>query len=580
MALLGQAQLGVTVNAANGNLVLSSQDELLIGRGPDDAIVNTYNSQGTFTADGWQENYQRHVSGLTGTVNTSGSTITRFADDGAATVYTYDSSKALYVGNEGGGAYDTLSFGSNQWTWTEGKSRIVEIYDNTNSGRLYSTRDADGNTLTYTYTGALLTQITTANGDYTTLGYTGTLLTSVVTGYTDSGGTAQTQTRVRYGYDSSSRLQTVTVDLSPADNAVADNDTYVTTYGYDGTSDRINAITQSDGTSLQIGYTQVGSVYKVASLTQLLTSNTTTNTQTYATTSFDYTVAGQTTVTDALGNLTTLTYDSKGQLTRLTEPSGTPNGAAQSTSFVYDGSGNLLYSGPSSDPMFSNLAQDWGDLVTSSSSVATTQSRSVDGGVAVYTRQTTTTTPPSGWDMRMGQSRSAWTPVNAGQTVQFSVRTASTGASQIRLIAMWRDASGTLVSTSYTTAPTGGTIGAGGVSGAVPASYSAVAPAGAVYFELNVQAYADGTGPLDVAVAEPMISVDGSGQVPSYAYTYDASGNLLTKTDSLGNQAVFVYDAQNQLLTKTTSAAAGTSQTTRYVYDLRKPSHLHPQPAG
>ena len=43
----------------------------------------------------------------------------------------------------------------------------------------------------------------------------------------------------------------------------------------------------------------------------------------------------------------------------------------------------------------------------------------------------------------------------------------------------------------------------------------AVAPAGAVYVELNVQAYADGTGPLDVAIAQPLISVDGSGLQPA-----------------------------------------------------------------
>ena len=205
---LGQAADKVTVNAANGNLVIQSQDEMLIGVGLDDVVTNTYNSQGTFTSNGWQESFQRHVV-LTGTIDTAGSTITHYAADGSAVVYTYNSSYSYngstgaYVGNELGGAYDTLSFNgsTNQWTWQDGKSRATEVYDNANSGRLIQSTDASGNSLTYTYTGSLLTKVTTANGDYTSFAYTASLLTSVVTSYTNASG-LQTETRVRYGYDS------------------------------------------------------------------------------------------------------------------------------------------------------------------------------------------------------------------------------------------------------------------------------------------------------------------------------------------------------------------------------------------
>ena len=59
---------------------------------------------------------------------------------------------------------------------------MVEVYDNANSGRLYSTADADGNLLSYTYTGSNLTRITTASGDYTDLACTGSPVTSVGVG--------------------------------------------------------------------------------------------------------------------------------------------------------------------------------------------------------------------------------------------------------------------------------------------------------------------------------------------------------------------------------------------------------------
>src|SRR6185312_5099650 len=305
-ATLGQAADKVTVNAANGNLVIESQDEMLIGLGLDDVVTNTYNSQGTFTSNGWQESFQRHVGGLTGTVNTAGSTITHSAADGSAIVYSYNGT--AYVGNELGGAYDTLSFSasSNQWTWQDGKSRATELYDNANSGRLIQSTDASGNSLTYTYTGSQLTKITTANGDYTTFNYTGSLLTSVATSYTNASGN-QIETRVRYGYDTSNRLTTMTTDLSPNDNSVSDGKVYITTYGYSGSSDRINSITQSDGTSLTVAYNANNTA---ASYTQTAASGVS------ETTSFTY-GANRTTVTDPQGNATTLVYDANGRLTQL-----------------------------------------------------------------------------------------------------------------------------------------------------------------------------------------------------------------------------------------------------------------------
>lgn len=42
----GQLGSSVTVNAANGNLILQNQDEILIGLGPDVILTRSYNSLG------------------------------------------------------------------------------------------------------------------------------------------------------------------------------------------------------------------------------------------------------------------------------------------------------------------------------------------------------------------------------------------------------------------------------------------------------------------------------------------------------------------------------------------------------
>ena len=62
--LLGQGSNRAVVNAANGNLVLQSQDAQLAGRGTDLFALRTYNSLGTPTdgdEDGWRWGYEQTV---------------------------------------------------------------------------------------------------------------------------------------------------------------------------------------------------------------------------------------------------------------------------------------------------------------------------------------------------------------------------------------------------------------------------------------------------------------------------------------------------------------------------------------
>jgi YD repeat-containing protein len=310
--------------------VVQNQDEVLIGRGPDVAVLRTYNSRGLLdddNGDNWRLGLYRRVYGLTGTANTAGSTVTRTDADGADAVYTYNATLGKYVTTEGAGAFDTLSYNTatQTWTWTDGDSGVAETYEGANGGRLTRVTDPSGNAMTLTYTGSLLTSVQTANGETTYLEYTGVNLTRVRTVTS----TAVTIVRTSYTYDASNRLVSVTTDLTP-ENA-ADAKTYVTTYAYDGTSRRVASMTQTDGTSLTFGYTLVGSDYRVSQITDALGRIT----------RFTYdTVARTTTLTDPLGLVSVLAYDAASRLTRITLPAaaGAP---AQQLNYAYDASGNV-----------------------------------------------------------------------------------------------------------------------------------------------------------------------------------------------------------------------------------------------
>ena len=342
----------VTVNAATGNLVISRQDEFLIGRGADISLTRNYNSQAAILAgqstndwdnnDNWRMGVYRRLISIPGTYGAAGSTITRVDEDGSDRLYTWDagwnSGAGAYVATDGAGAYDTLTKSGSTWTWTDGDSQFTETYDN-GTGRLTGTLDPDGNSLAYAYDGTtgVVTQVTTADGSYTKLIYGGTGNTQLLRLETYVASTL-TLTRVRYTYDGSNRLSTVAVDLSPSDSSDSDGNKYVTTYTYDSSSKRVASIAQQDGSLLQFTYAETYSgsgVYRVTSYSQTVAAGVT------RTTSFDYSVAGRTTITDPAAQKTTFFYDASNQLTQISYPTDA-NANSRTVQFAYDAKGNLV----------------------------------------------------------------------------------------------------------------------------------------------------------------------------------------------------------------------------------------------
>ncbi|WP_017761567.1 RHS repeat domain-containing protein [Pseudacidovorax intermedius] len=275
--VLGSAEQGRSgeqayVNVATGNLVLQSRDEFVAGRGLDVGSLRTYNSRGLWNDDN-QDNWLVGAFGqralVDGQPGQAGSSVTRTDRDGAEAVYAWDVNRGVYISSAGAGAYDTIAYNaqSSQLVWVDGDSGATERYQASPPGRLISASDADGNLVTLSYDSAGHVQsVTDANGEVTCYDYVGDNLVQIRT-ITSAN---VTSTRLHYGYDNSNRLVMVTVDLSPEDNSVADGNTYVTRYTYDGASTRVATLAQTDGTSLSLTYVQIDGEYKVSSVMRQL----------------------------------------------------------------------------------------------------------------------------------------------------------------------------------------------------------------------------------------------------------------------------------------------------------------------
>jgi YD repeat-containing protein len=341
------------VNVVNGNLVLQTQDAQLAGRGADLFARRTYNSLGVATdgdQDRWRWGYEQTVRFQgPGTPVQPGSNavVVRTEGDGHETSYTWDATRAAYVGAEGG-VHDELRYdaAASEWVWIDGATRVTERYSDASTaamkGRLVRRTDTN-NSINLTYDGDRLVRIQdTGSRQELRLTY------AAVSGLTrpqrlearplidDTNGHATEALGdplrlVDYDYDSQGRLTTVTRKLTLAGGNPAPAN-FIIHYSYDGSSTRIASVKQSDGTSLSFSYDADGKVSAVkdhggAPGAQM---------------SFAYgPPPNHTAITDGDGQVWTYRYDeTTGHLTEVLTPP--VSGTTLSTKFEYDEGGNLI----------------------------------------------------------------------------------------------------------------------------------------------------------------------------------------------------------------------------------------------
>jgi YD repeat-containing protein len=555
-SVLGRTGENVYVNAATGNLAINRTDEILLGMGADASIGRNYNSLGAMdddNGDNWRLNASRSVTGLTGTLGTDGSTITRTDWDGSQTLYRWDGTRGLYVSQQTGGTSDTLGLTNGIWTWADGATHMVETYDDAQGGRILTSADVDGHPLSFSYTGNLLTRVTTADGEHVDLAYSGNNLTQLITTRSDG----STLSRIHYDYDEQNRLIQITIDLSPDDNSITDGKISRIAYEYDGDSDRIIYIGSSpDAVGLFITYILVGSDYRVASVEQKIAGTM------GAVTGFSYDTMNLTTsVTDARGQVSKLVYDTQGRLIRLEQPDPTgSNGPLVSaysyttdgqiasatdpqgltTSYAYDAHGNLILERDAAGNTIGYAYDAHDNLVTETHYL----SPDPDGTGSAQPGQPVTTR--YAYD---GQNRLLYTVSPTGRVTQYIYGPNGLLASVIDYAATTYDVSALGASDTLSqTALDGWSAGIGDKSGC----------------HVTDTAY-DFRGNVSSITTYSQVSAAGAGLTSApfakVSYVYDQAGYLLSRHDNRvgAGTETYIYDGLGRLIGFTDLAGQSTS---------------------
>ena len=387
--VLGDSTLGpgnekVYVNAATGNLILQQQQDELVGPDLNIDSVLTYNSLGQATDDNGDNfslgKFSSQIKLTFGTVNMAGSTVMVTGFDGSQAIYTWDAANSRYTTASGGGAYDTLSYAGSTYALTDGATQQVSAYDGA-TGRLLSRAAPTGQTLTYGYdaTSGQLTSVSSSDGEVVRYVYSGNLLQQIIAPITMgdgiSGFSTSQASMQSYTYDRTGRLTGVSIILT-TDSGNA----YQSTYTYDGTSKRVQSVTESDGTKLTFAY---DTSLRIKTVTDGLGNVTT----------YTYDTTNRKTSVLANGQTTVYAYDTTGQLLSVTMPA--VSGVTATTSYAYDAKGNVSTVTDADGRKYTFTYDANGNQLSQSDSLGALTLRTFDAKNYLLTQTTSTLLTPT-----------------------------------------------------------------------------------------------------------------------------------------------------------------------------------------
>lgn len=507
---------------------------------------------------------------------------------------------------------NTFDAKNNLTTHTDALGQVVRFgYTATNEISSILAPAGDNTTFTYDSRG-LVTTMTDPRGKVTTLAH-------------DAAGNLTSETSpmgevTTYTYDSSGRLITKVDPRGNLPGARALD--FTTTYTYDKL-DRVTSVLEPrKAKPSTTSYDSVGEVEQTADPLGHTTSYTydtvigrtlTVTDPNGGVTTYTYTAAGrQASVTDAVGDKTTMTYDNRGNIATVTSPGGNVSGANPAdftTTYTYDFNGNYVRSShpyPGGGTVTNDTGYDQLNRATTyTDQLGKTSTQTYDNNSDV-----TSTADPLG-------GTTTYTYDADGRPTAVTAPAGGVNSTQY-------DAAGNVIKatsafggvTTYAYDDDGRVISAvdpqGNVAGAVPAdhtvhyAYDAASNLTAVTDQLGkttsfgydsdnrIVSSTDANGNtttdkyLDDNTLQAVIGPDGNTQQDT-TYSYDNVGNVVSRTDALGNirytydqlgrlvdvkdqlnhDTLFTYDAEGNLLTTVNPGSTDPStRTITYSYDI------------
>jgi len=331
-------QGGKPISFTDGNVWIEQQDYSLPGLGGGLSLTRTWNSLWTTTnassftgvgaagmfGDSWRSTYEERISPLA-----SGSSHKKYwRADGSAWIFQWDSINQGYVLLAPVEEHASLTFdsGTNQFTLTflDGSKRIFFLSSTNNPSNVaFLTKiiDRNGNTVTVNLdTSNRITSVTDAAARSLSFTYAGAGKQAQTA--SDSTGTIAT-----YSYDSFLRLTQVTY---------ADSSFVHFTY-YASGNPLITSVTDTNGAVLE------SHTYDISGSTKRALSSARANGVDALTVSYPASPPNTTSITDSRGNVTTYSYGflaGRGYVTNVNGPGCASCGGRNNQSFAFDGSGN------------------------------------------------------------------------------------------------------------------------------------------------------------------------------------------------------------------------------------------------
>jgi RHS repeat-associated protein len=507
---------------------------------------------------------------------------------------------------------DTFDAKNNLTTHADALGQVLRFgYTATNEISSILAPAGDNTTFTYDIRG-LATRMTDPRSKVTTLAYdaAGNLIS-----VTSAMGEVTT-----YTYDSSGRLITKVDPRGNLPGARALD--FTTTYTYDNL-DRVTGVLQPrKAHPSTTTYDSVGEVKQTADPVGHTTSYTygavlgrtlTITDPNLGVTTYTYTAAGrEASVTDAVGGKTTMTYDNRGNIATVTSPGGNVPGANPAdftTTYTYDSNGNRVRTShpyPGGGTVTNDTGYDQLNRATANTDqLGKTSTQTYNnnndvtstadplGGTTTYTydadgRPTAVTAPAGGSDNKQYDA--------AGNVIK-----ATSAFGGITTYAY--DDDGRVTSAVD---PQGNVAGATPADHTVHYAYDAASNLTAVTDQLGkttsfgydsnnrIVSSADADGHtttdkyLDDDTLQSVVGPDGSTQLAT-TYSYDNAGNVVSRTDALGNirytydklgrlvdvkdqlnhDTLFTYGAEGNLLTTVNPGLTDpSSRTITYTYDI------------